>query len=480
MRTFRKLITAAVGSAVLAGSGLLATTGTAIAAPEEGIGHETTPGQPYAGIERDRDWLGSYIVGDKQVWCVRFALKAPDTGEQYEPGDELLTKWGDPLPDDVAANISYLLLRYGNTQDADEAAALAHLLHSWTSAPRDPSDLDPGKPFQEIGYDIDFQLGKLPQGAKDAVEQLRADAEKNRGPWEASLTAPEQEQVIGEAADWTVTVEHPDGTGVTGVPVKITATDAEVEGLDEDGTITTPDSGDPLTLKVTPTGPNPKVEGELSTPAERPYVQQAVENPDGVQRVVSTGGEDQVKVEDVTTAVTAPGKVAVGKIDEESGAGIAGVALRVSLPDGKPALKQDGTELTGPDGQPAVVTTGDQGTVEIADLRTPQEIMITEVAPAKGYEEAFDAANPPSVAGTVEPGGTLALTVTNKANTPTVPIFIPAGDPGTSGGVVELSAAGGDGAVSPGLLGLGALALTGTAVAGGVAWRKRLATAGER
>ncbi|WP_266091273.1 hypothetical protein [Saccharopolyspora sp. NFXS83] len=478
MRTFRKLLTAVVGSAVLAGSGLLATTGTAIAAPEEGIGHETTPGQPYAGIERDRDWLGSYIVGGNQVWCVRFALKAPDTGEQYEPGDELLTKWGTPLEDDVAANISYLLLRYGNTESPDEAAALAHLLHSWTSAPRDEGDLDPGLPFDKIGYDIDFQLGKLPQGAKDAVETLRADAEKNRGPWEAALTAPEDPQVIGEAADWTFAVDHPDGTGVTGVPVKITATDAEVEGLGEDGTITTPDSGDPLQLKVTPTGPNPKLEGELATPAERPYVQQAVENPDGVQRVVSTGGEKQVKVEDVTTAVTAPGKVAVGKIDEESKAGIAGVALRVSLPDDKPALKQDGTELTGPDGQPAVVTTGDQGTVEIADLRTPQEIKITEVAPAKGYEEAFDAANPPSVVGTVEPGGTLTLTVTNKANTPTVPIFIPAGDPGAGGGVV--AAAEDTGALSPGLLGLGALTLTGAAVAGGAAWRKRLVSAGER
>ncbi|MFR9729992.1 hypothetical protein ACL03H_12240 [Saccharopolyspora sp. MS10] len=480
MRTFRKLLTAVVGSAVLASSGLLATTGTAIAAPQEGIGHETTPGQPYAGIERNRDWLGSYMVGGKQVWCVRFALKAPDTGEQYEPGDELLTKWGTPLDDDVAANISYLLLRYGTTESPDEAAALAHLLHSWTSAPRDPSDLDPGKPFQEIGYDIDFQFGKLPQSAKDAVGALRADAEKNRGPWNASLEAPEEAQIIGEAADWTLAVNHPDGTGVTGVPVTLTATDAEVEGLDEDGTITTPEDGQPLRLTVTPTGPNPNLVGELATPADRPYVQQAVENPDGVQRVVSTGGEEQISVEDVTTAVTAPGKVAIGKIDEESKAGIAGVALRVSLPDGKPALKQDGSELTGPDGQPAVVTTGDQGTVEIADLRTPQEIMITEVAPAKGYEEAFDAANPPSVTGTVEPGGTLMLTVSNKANTPTVPIFIPAGDPGVSGGVVELRAAEGTGPVAPGLLGLGALTLTGAAVAGGVAWRKRLASAGGR
>ena len=476
MRTFKKLLTAVAGSAVLAGGVLLATPGAAVAAPEEGIGHETKPGQPYAGVQRDRDWLGSYIVGDKQVWCVQFALKAPDTGEQYQPGDELLTKWGTPLPDDVAANISYLLLRYGSTQNPDEAAALAHLLHSWTSPPRTPDDLDPGKPFEQIAYDVDFQFGKLPQSTKDAVEQLRADAERNRGPWQASLAAPEQEQVIGQQADWTFTVEHPDGRGVTGVPVRINATDAEVEGLDENGTITTPESGEPLQLKVTPTGPNPKVSGELATPAERPHVQEAVQNPDGVQRVVSTGGEKQLAVDDTVPAVTAPGTVSVGKVDEQSQAGIAGVALRVSLPDDQPALRQDGTPLTGQDGQPAVITTGPEGTAEIPDLRTPQEIKITEVAPAEGYEEAFDPQQPPSVTGTLEPGATLALNLSNKANTPTVPIRIPAGDPG-AGGVVELP---GDDGTSAGLLGLGALALTSAAVTGGVAYRKRLVSAGRR
>ncbi|WP_188985311.1 MSCRAMM family protein [Saccharopolyspora thermophila] len=459
---FRKWLTAVLGTVVLAGGSLLATPGAATADPQEAVGHETRPGQPYGGRERARDWLGSYLVNGQQVWCVQFALTAPDSGEEYQPGDELRTKWGTPIPDDVAANISYLLLRYGTTQSPDEAAALAHLLHSWTAAPRSQADLDPNNDFTRIAYDIEGHYAKLPQAAKQAVERLKAEAAANRGPWDAALTAPEDQQTIGQAADWTLTVRRADDKGVGDVPVKLSVTDAEVEGLGPDGVVTTPSDGSPLVLKVTPTGPNPKITGTLSAPAERPYVRQAVNQPDTTQRVVSTGGEQELSVEAATTAVTAPGAVHVSKVDAESQAGIAGVALRVTAADGSPALRQDGTPLLGADGQPAVVVTGADGTVTVPDLRTPQEIKLTEVAPARGYEEAFDSANPPSVTGTLEPGTTLELTLTNKPNTPTVPIHIPAGDPTEP-------------PVPVGLLGLAGLAAVAVAGAGALVLRRRVA-----
>ncbi|KAA5837385.1 hypothetical protein F1721_04175 [Saccharopolyspora hirsuta] len=441
---------------------MLALPGAASADPQEAVGHETRPGQPYRGNpEPDRDWLGSYLVNGQQVWCVQFALTAPDSDEEYQPGDELKTKWGTAIPDDTAADISYLLLRYGNTQSPDQAAALAHLLHSWTAAPRSAADLDPDNDFKRIAYDVDAHYAKLPQGAKDAVESLKAEASKNRGPWEAELTAPEGEQTIGQAAEWTLTVQRADGQGIGGVPVQLSPTDAEVEGVAEDGTVTTPEDGSPLVLKVTPTGPNPKITGKLSAPADRPYVRQAVNQPDTTQRVVSTGGEQELSVEAATTAVTAPGVVKVGKTDSESQAGIAGVSLRVTAADGSPAVRQDGTPLVGEDGQPVVVVTGADGTVEVPDLRTPQEVRITEVKPAPGYEEAFDGANPPSVTGTVEAGQTLELSLVNKPNTPTVPIRIPAGDPTEEG-------------VPAGLLGLAGLTAVTVIGGAGFALRRRI------
>ncbi|MDA3627340.1 hypothetical protein [Saccharopolyspora oryzae] len=463
MRMFKKWVTAVLGTAVLTGGSLLAVPGAASADPQEAVGHETRPGQPYRNNpEPDRDWLGSYLVNGQQVWCVQFALTAPDSGEEYQPGDELKTKWGTAIPEDTAADISYLLLRYGNTQSPDEAAALAHLLHSWTAAPRSQADLDPDNDFTRIAYDADAHLAKLPESAKAKVESFKAEAGENRGPWEAELTAPEGEQTIGQAAEWTLTVQRTDGKGIGGVPVQLSPTDVEIEGVGDDGAVTTPEDGSPLKLQVTPTGPNPKITGKLSAPADRPYVRQAVNQPDTTQRVVSTGGEQELSVEAETTAVTAPGVVKVGKTDSESQAGIAGVSLRVTAADGSPAVRQDGTPLVGEDGQPAVVVTGDDGTAEIADLRTPQEIKIVEVKPAPGYEEAFDEANPPSVTGTVEGGRTLELSLVNKPNTPTVPIRIPAGDPTPESGVPA------------GLLGLAGLTAV-TVIGGtGFALRRRI------
>ncbi|PXY21229.1 MSCRAMM family protein [Prauserella muralis] len=402
---------------------VVALAPAASAEVREGIGHRTSPGQSWGDRDRDHDWVGSYVVGGKQVFCVSFALKAPDSGEAYKPGDELLTKWGGRLPADVAANISYLLLRYGDTKNPDEAAALAHLLHSWTAAPRTPADLDPGKPFTEIGYDVDFQFGKLPQGARQAVQRLRADAEANRGPWTATLTAPEQEQIIGSPADWTLTVLNAEGEGVPGVPVTLAVADAELDG---EQTVTTGDDGT-ATLRVTATGERPKVTGTLSAPAERPYVQDPVTA--DTQRVVSTGGEQELVTEATGTARTAPGTVRVAKVDADTGDGIAGVPLRLTAKDRtSPALGQDDQPLVGEDGKPAVVTTeGRDGTATVDNLRTPQEICVVEVSPPSGYDDAFDPADPPSACGTVRPGETLVLTVANVPNE--VPRTIPAGEP---------------------------------------------------
>ncbi|RBM10613.1 hypothetical protein DI005_36100 [Prauserella sp. PE36] len=410
----------------LAALSLVVVAPAASAAVEEGAGHRTTPGQSWGGRDRAYDWVGSYRVGGKQVFCVSFALKAPDSGEVYRPGDELLTKWGEKLSPEVAANISYLLLRYGDTRSADEAAALAHLLHSWTAAPRSPADLDPDKPFTEIGYDIDLQYGKLPASAQQAVERLRADAEANRGPWTAAVTAPEEAQTIGTPGEWTISVTNAAGKGVPGVPVALTLADAEVDG---EQTVTTGEDGT-ATLQVVPTGENPKVAGALSAPAERPYVQDPVTT--DTQRVVSTGGEQELTAEATTQAVTPPGVVRVAKVDAATDRGIAGVPLRITAADKtSPALGQDDQPLVGEDGKPAVVTTeGEDGLVTVENLRTPQEICVIEVSPPSGYDDAFDPADPPSACGTVQPGETLVLTIENVADQ--VPRTIPAGEQPTT------------------------------------------------
>lgn len=504
---------------LLSALSLVVVAPAASAAVDEGIGHRTTPGQSWGGRDRAYDWLGSYVVNGEHVFCVSFALKAPDSNERYEPGDALLTKWGDPLPDDVAANISYLLLRYGDTQDADEAAALAHLLHSWTAAPRSKADLDPAKPFTEIGYDVDAHFERLPASAQDAVERLRADAEANRGPWTATAAAPEGELYLDTPSEWSVTVTGADGEGIPGVEVQLTLTDLAPAGdggvdqradgaedskvtdgaaagaaaTDEPGeTATTEDTdaenaengtddgdssqaqqltvvtGDDGTASISasPTGEQPGIVATLEAPAERPYVRDPVTT--DTQRVVSTGGEQTLTAEATTSAVPAPGIVKVTKVDDETGEGIAGVPLRVTAEDRtSPAVATDGTELVGPDGKPLVVTTeGDDGAVTIENLRTPQTVCLVEVSPPNGYADAFDPENPPTACGELGPGETLELRIANVADE--VPRTIPAGEQRTVAQAATTS-----GAPVGALVGFGALALAVAALVGWIA-RKRV------
>jgi hypothetical protein len=410
---------------VLSGLGLLLYGGTAVAAPQESTGIHITPAQPYLHNPDPSDWLGSYLVGGKQVFCVRFAFLAPDSNQQYQPGQALMTKWGTALPADIAADISFLLLRYGDTKNPDEAAALAHLLHSWTAAPQTPDQLLPSNDFRHIAYDADFHLTRMPASTRAAVERLRTDATTNHGPWTTAVAAPKTPQIIGRPANWTITVHNAAGNGLADVPVTVTVTDGTLAGGKTTNTLTTPRSAGPLTVAVTPTGPNPSVRISLASPADQPTVQEAIQL--DVQRIVSTGGEKQLTATATTTAKNAPGSVKITKTNEKTGAAIAGVSLRLTGSDKTaPALDQSGKTILGTDGTPAVLVTGADGTATLDNLQTPQDICLVEVSPPPGFDKGFDPAAPPSACGTVTPGATLALAIANKPNQ--VPVTVPAGD----------------------------------------------------
>jgi hypothetical protein len=470
-----KLVAGVTGITMMAGAAMLAAPVVASAAPTTGHGHAVTPAQPYLHNPDPSDWLGSYVVGGKQAYCVRFALNAPDNGTPYQPGDVLKDKWGNPLAPDVAAKISYLLLRYAGTNDDNQAAALAHLLHSYTSGvPTGDPRLNPANDFNHIGYDTAGHLAQLKAQWPDAYADVaaeEADATANQGPWDVAVTAPSAPQVIGAPDKWTIKVTHA-GTdkAVTGVPVKLTVTDGTV---DKD-TVTTPSDGSPLVVSVKATGPKPTVKIDVSSPAPQPVVQQPVNAGGNLQWIVSTGGEKALTATANTTAVTAPGSVKVTKVDAKTGAAIAGVQLRITSKDkSTAAVKQDGSALNGSDGKPLVVTTGADGTATVDNLRTPQDLCLIEVAAPSGYDENFNASSPPSVCGTVQPGTTLALQLANTPNKPTVPIKIPAGNSPMVADAATITV------LNPGALaGVGGLVLLALGGVGLALRRRRLASRG--
>ncbi len=407
---------------MLTGMGLLLGAPPAVAAPQRAFGIETSPAQPYKGNPDQTDWAGSYLVNGKPAFCVQFAFLAPDSDEQYRPGQPLMTKWGDPLSSEVAANISYLLLKYAGTNDNTTAAALSHLLHSWTAAPKTQDQLSPTNDFRHIAYDAAFHLSVLPPAARARVEALRQEATANHGPWTTTLIKPTKQQFIGVKENWTVTVRGASGKNLPDVPVRVTVTGGT---LDANTKLVTPANGT-LVLPVTPTAAKTSVAIEVDSPAEHPSVQHAVQL--DTQRIVSTGGESKVTRNEETTN-NAPGQVKITKINEATGAPIPGVPLRLTAIDRtSPATGVDGKPLVGVDGKPTVLITGSDGTATVTNLKTPQEICIIEVASPSGFEERFDPAAPPSACGKVESGATLALTVANKPNLPNVPIKVPAGD----------------------------------------------------
>ncbi|HWE91138.1 MAG TPA: hypothetical protein VG317_16890 [Pseudonocardiaceae bacterium] len=458
-RLVGRLAAGLAGVALLAGASAWVTPGLAAAAVTNGHGY-SVPAQPYLHNPDPTDWLGSYVVNGNQVWCIDFALKAPDANEPYQPDGALTTKWGTPVDPTTAAEISYLLLRYGNTTSPDVAAALAHLLHSWTAAPQNPSQLSPNNTYLTVAYDAPTHLRELPAGAQAQVQALQADAAANHGPWTAALSTPSGKQTIGTKANWTVQVHNAAGKEVPGVPVTLTATDATLSGGKNTTVLSTPADG-PLTVAVTPTGPNPKVVASLASPAAQPKVLNPVAI--NTQKVVTTGGQQQITTTGGTTAQTAPGRVTVSKIDASTKSPIAGASLELTGGDRtSSAVQQDGSPVQGTDGKPLVLHTGSDGTATFVNLKTPQDVCVIETAPAAGYDQSFNPTSPPTACGTVTPGGTLTLSLTNVANK--VPVAIPAG--GGPAAIATTSAV--INQVDPGtMMGLGLLLIV---VAGAGSW----------
>ncbi|MFL6143941.1 MAG: hypothetical protein ACJ72N_19020 [Labedaea sp.] len=439
-----RLAAGLVSTILLAATGLVLGGAVAQALPQQGIG-QAIPAQPYRGNPDATDWMGSYVVGGKQVFCIQFAFLAPEPTEDYKIGAPLKTKWGTDLAPGVPARLSYLLLRYADTKSPDEAAALAHLLHSWTAAPQTPGATAPTNDFRTIAYDEQFHFTRLTPGAQQAVAKLRADADANHGPWRMKVTKPAADQVLGTPGSWTVAVTVAEtGKGVANVPVPLTVTGGKFADGTATATLRTTADGT-VAVPVTPTEPNVVLAATITAPADQPRVQQA--SRDNVQRIVSTGGETPIPGSDTATAKNAPGKVTVAKVNEKTNAGIAGASLRLTVADKvTPAKDQNGANLLGPDGKPVVLVTGPDGTVAVPNLATPQDVCVIEVSAPPGFDKSFDPAAPPSACGTLTPGATLALTVANKPNAPNVPVAVPAGDqpvPVALGTVSRVSGPGG-------------------------------------
>jgi hypothetical protein len=289
----RRVLATALGATLVWGLALVvpnaavADVAKAPPVPPELHGTNVTPSQ--TGGTGHYEWLGSYQVNGKQVWCVNYLYKAPRGNERYRPGEVLRTKWNTPIPADRAADISYLLLRHGNTTSDTEATALAHILHSWTASAQGAHPTR-NAPARQLAYDAMFHRDTMPANVRTTVDQFTKEAAANRGPWTAELTAPAEEQTIGTPANWSIKVVNAKGSGVADVPVTFTAT------------------GGTLSEAVTDDQARDEQADNKQAPGEQPGDEQAAQaRPDPAENVdkstVDTNTSD-VATSDITTSGT--------------------------------------------------------------------------------------------------------------------------------------------------------------------------------
>lgn len=109
----------------LVGVGLFAAAPADAATKNAGIPDIT----PYGG------YLGNYLAPDgTRVYCIDSSLEWP-SGATSAPSsvDSLVTTWGATLTADQVQSLNYVLLTYGQTDDAVQAAAVAAFVNAYTS-----------------------------------------------------------------------------------------------------------------------------------------------------------------------------------------------------------------------------------------------------------------------------------------------------------------------------------------------------------
>jgi LPXTG-motif cell wall-anchored protein len=122
---------AAVGLAVIALAAALAVS----PALDQPAASAATTGAGIPGLTPYGNFLGNFLAPDgTRVYCIDSALDWPaGTTEGAELVDTLQATWGEPIPAATLVKLNYVLLKYGETDDPVQAAAVAAFVYAYTS-----------------------------------------------------------------------------------------------------------------------------------------------------------------------------------------------------------------------------------------------------------------------------------------------------------------------------------------------------------
>ncbi|MGX5186276.1 MSCRAMM family protein [Streptomyces avermitilis] len=273
---------------------------------------------------------GIRVHGDWETYCADPEKRGPDAAGGYG-APAATAHWtssvtGKQVPDAHVAYASYVIGRYGQTQNAAQAAAVDAVVYDMLAGGTYGIDGARGK--QRLAYP------NVSTSSRTLALDYIAEAKKYAGPYTLTLTPKTKQTTAGQKVEVSVAVTATlSGAKVPGVKVKLT----EAGEKGESGQVTTGADG---TAHWTFTAETKGTVGVEASADQLPGSQLKVLNPRDpkAQRMLLAGDTTTAK-DAATVDVTAPpGGVEIRKKDPE-GTKMSGVTFELHDADGKTAAR---------------------------------------------------------------------------------------------------------------------------------------------
>ncbi|MGW2657201.1 MSCRAMM family protein [Streptomyces sp. NPDC001478] len=273
---------------------------------------------------------GMRVHGDWETYCADPEKKGPDAAGGYGPpaatGHWTSSVTGKQVPDAHVAYASYVIGRYGQTQNAARAAAVDAVVYDMLAGGTYSIDGARGK--QRLAYP------NVSTSSRTLALDYIAEAKKYAGPYTLTLTPQTNQTPAGQKIEVAVAVTATlSGAKVPGVKVKLTETGEKGES----GQVTTGADG---TARWSFTAENKGTASVEARADQLPGSQLKVLTPRDpkAQRMLLAGDTTTAEATATVDVTAPPGGVQIRKRDPE-GTTMAGVTFELLDADGKTAAR---------------------------------------------------------------------------------------------------------------------------------------------
>ncbi|WP_327309733.1 SpaA isopeptide-forming pilin-related protein (plasmid) [Streptomyces sp. NBC_01298] len=266
---------------------------------------------------------GMTVYGQWETYCADPERKGPDAAGGYS-GPATVEHWtssvtGKQVPDAHLAYASYIVGKYGQTQNAAQAAAVDAVVYEWLAGGAYGIDGARGK--QRLGYP------NVSSTARTLAADYLEEAKKYAGPYRLTLTPKVTETPAGKKVAVTATVTATlSGTKVPGVKVRLT--ESGTDG--EKGQVTTGQDGT-ATWEFTADAKGTTTVGAEADGLPGSQLKVLAPRDDTAQRMLLAGDTTTAKDQTAIKVTAAPGGVTIRKKDP-GGEALAGTSFQLLDP----------------------------------------------------------------------------------------------------------------------------------------------------